>query len=361
MNNIKYKGWKIIFLLSVVLILPAHAVETASKVENTDKETFNPGKFVIGHVTDSYNWHITKIGNTELSIPLLVIVKSQDRGWFAFCSSRLNEGAVYEGFKISDTDQYKNKVIEILPNNEVVLPTDISITKNVASLLICSALVLWIVLSLARHYRKTPMKTPRGFLGAIEYIVIFVQDEIIKPCVGKDYLRYSPYLLTLFFFILINNLMGLIPFFPGGANVSGNLAITSVLAVCTFLVVNLSGNKEYWKDIFWPEVPIWLKVPLPIMPFLELFGIFTKPIALMVRLFANMLAGHMIAMVFMSIIFIFGAISPLVGTGVSVFAIFFAIFMNFLELLVCVIQAYVFTLLSSVFIGLSRIETKKEY
>lgn len=204
------------------------------------------------------------------------------------------------------------------------------------------------------------MKAPGGFLGAIEFVVIFVQDEVIKPCVGSDYKRYSPYLLTLFFFILINNLMGLIPVFPGGANVSGNLAITSVMAICTFLAINLFGNKEYWKDIFWPEVPTWLKVPLPIMPFLELFGIFTKPIALMVRLFANMLAGHMIAMVFMAMIFIFGAISPLVGTGVSVFAIFFAIFMNFLELLVCVIQAYVFTLLSSVFIGLSRMEPHKK-
>ncbi|MEN6363311.1 MAG: F0F1 ATP synthase subunit A [Bacteroidales bacterium] len=354
MSSNKYRGWKIVLLLLVVFLLPVHAGETA------EKKAFNPGEFVVGHVTDSYSWHITKSGETELSIPLLVIVKSQDRGWFAFCSCKLNEGATYRGFKIADADPYKNKVVEILPNNEMVRPTDISITKDVASLLICSALVLWIVLSLARHYKKAPMKAPGGFLGAIEFVVIFVQDEVIKPCVGSDYKRYSPYLLTLFFFILINNLMGLIPVFPGGANVSGNLAITSVMAICTFLAINLFGNKEYWKDIFWPEVPTWLKVPLPIMPFLELFGIFTKPIALMVRLFANMLAGHMIAMVFMAMIFIFGAISPLVGTGVSVFAIFFAIFMNFLELLVCVIQAYVFTLLSSVFIGLSRIEPHKK-
>jgi len=355
MSSNKYRGWKIVLLLLIVCLLPIHASNTE------EKEAFNPGKFVVGHVTDNYSWHITKLGDSELSIPLLVIVKSQDRGWFAFCSSNLNEGEVYNGFKISDTEPYKNKVVETLSNGEEVRPTDISITKNVASLLISAILVLWIVLSLAHHYKKHPMSAPKGFLGALEFVVIFVNDEVIKPCVGKDYKRYSPYLLTLFFFILINNLMGLIPVFPGGANVSGNLAITSVMAVCTFIVINLFGNKLYWKDIFWPEVPTWLKVPLPIMPFLELFGIFTKPVALMVRLFANMLAGHMIAMVFMAMIFIFGAISPLVGSGVSVFALFFAIFMNFLELLVCVIQAYVFTLLSSVFIGLSRMEEHAEH
>jgi len=353
MNNIKYRGWKIIFLLLVVCLLPVHASETA------ENGPFNAGEFVLGHVTDSYSWHVTKIGETELSIPLLVIVRSPDRGWYAFWSTNLNEGATYEGFKIATTDPYKKKVVEVLPNNQVLRPLDISITKNVMSLLVSAILVLWIVLSLARHYKKAPMKAPKGILGAIEFIVIFVQDEVIKPCVGKDYQRYSPYLLTVFFFILINNMLGVIPVFPGGANLTGNLAITAVLAVCTFFAVNIFGSREYWKDIFWPEVPVWLKVPIPMMPFLELFGIFTKPMALMVRLFANMLAGHMIAMVFMALIFVFGTISPMLGTGVSVLAIFFAIFMNFLELLVVVIQAYVFTLLSSVFIGLSRIEPHK--
>lgn len=205
------------------------------------------------------------------------------------------------------------------------------------------------------------MKAPGGFRGAMEYMVVFIQDGAIKPCIGKDYLRYSPYLLTLFFFILINNTMGIIPIFPGGANLTGNIATTMVLALCTMFVVNVFANKDYWRDIFLvPSVPMWLKFPIPMMPILELVGVFTKPLALMIRLFANMLAGHMIAMVFMALIFVFGSISPLLGTGVSVFSVFFAIFMNVLELLIIFIQAYVFTLLSAVFIGLSREETSRK-
>lgn len=355
MSNNKYRGWKIVLLLLVVFLLPAHAGET------TEKEAFNPGKFIIGHISNSYSWHITKVGEKELSIPLPVIVKSQDRGWFVFSSAHLEEGESYEGFVISKSEKNNQKVVELLPNNEEYRPIDISITKNVTSLLVSAILLLWMFLAMGRHYRKHPMVSPKGFLGAIEFVVVFIQDEVIKPCIGKDYQRYSPYLLTLFFFILINNILGVIPIFPGGANLTGNLAITGVLAACTFVTVNIFGNKHYWKDILWPEVPTWLKFPLPIMPFLELFGIFSKPMALMIRLFANMLAGHMIAMVFMSLIFVFGSISPMMGSGVSVLAIFFAIFMNFLELLVVVIQAYVFTLLSSVFIGLSRMEPAKEH
>ena len=356
MSNNKYRGWKIVLLLLIVCLLPAHAGETS------EKKAFNPAEFIIGHITDSYNWHITSIGGKEISIPLLVIVKSQDRGWFVFPSSRFEHGhAAYKGFEISQSAKYKGKAVEILPGNEEYRPLDLSITKNVASLLISSILICWIFLSLARHYKKAPMGSPKGFQGAMEVVVVFIQNEVIKPCIGKDYLRYSPYLLTLFFFILTNNILGIIPIFPGGANLTGNLATTFVLAVCTFIAVNVFATKEYWKEILWPEVPTWLKVPIPMMPFLELVGIFSKPIALMIRLFANMLAGHMIAMVFMAMIFIFGSISPMLGSGVSVLAIFFAIFMNFLELLVIFIQAYVFTLLSSVFIGLSRVEAHKAH
>ncbi|MDD4921209.1 MAG: F0F1 ATP synthase subunit A [Bacteroidales bacterium] len=356
MSNNKYRGWKIVLLLLVVFLLPAHASETA------EKEAFNPGKFIIGHISDAYGWHITAFGKNEISIPLPVIVKSQDRGWFVFSSSRFEHGhAAYEGFELSTSDKYNGKVVEIQPNNGEIRPMDLSITKNVASLLISAILLLVIFMSLAKHYRKAPMVSPRGFQGAMEVVVVFIQNEVIKPCIGKDYLRYSPYLLTVFFFILINNLLGVIPFFPGGANLTGNIAVTFVLATCTFVAVNVFGSKHYWKDILWPEVPVWLKCPIPMMPFLELVGIFSKPVALMIRLFANMLAGHMIAMVFMALIFVFGSISPMLGSGVSVLAILFAIFMNFLELLVIFIQAYVFTLLSSVFIGLSRMEPQKEH
>lgn len=356
MSSIKYKGLGLLLVLLVACLLPMHAVEKA------EKESFNAGKFILGHITDSYSWHVTKVGEKEVSIPLPVIVKSKDRGWFVFLSSKFEHGhASYQGFQLSKSETNKGKIVELLPNKTEVRPTDLSITKNVTSLLISAFLLLWIFLSLARHYKKGPKVAPKGFNGAMEFLVVFIHDQVIRPCVGKDYKRYSPYLLTIFFFILINNTMGLIPIFPGGANLTGNLACTGVLALCTFVVVNVFGNKHYWMDILWPDVPTFLKAPLPIMPFLELFGIFSKPMALMIRLFANMLAGHMIAMVFMSLIFIFGSISVAAGSGVSVLAVLFAIIMNILELLVVFIQAYVFTLLSSVFIGLSRLEPAKEH
>ena len=179
-------------------------------------------------------------------------------------------------------------------------------------------------------------------------------DDIIKSCVGPNYRKFAPYLLTAFFFIFVNNIMGLIPFFPGGANVTGNIAITMVLAICTFLAVNIFGTKHYWKDIFWPDVPWWLKVPVPMMPFIEFFGIFTKPFALMIRLFANMLAGHMAMLVLTCLIFISASMGPALNGTLTVASVLFNIFMNALELLVAFIQAYVFTMLSAVFIGLAQ-------
>jgi F-type H+-transporting ATPase subunit a len=356
MSNFNHK---IIILLLMAFILPSIAGAEESKPAG--KEAFNPGEFIIGHISDAYSWHITSVGKKEISIPLLVIVKSKDRGWFAFSSSRFEHGhAAYQGFQLSTSSKYNGKVVELQANGEEYRPLDLSITKNVASLLISAFLLCWIFLSLARHYKKTPMGAPKGFHGAMEFIVVFIQDGVIKPCIGKDYERYMPYLLTLFFFILINNLMGLIPIFPGGANLTGNIATTFVLALCSFVVINVFATKEYWKDIILvPDVPMWLKFPIPMMPVLELVGVITKPLALMIRLFANMLAGHMIAMVFMALIFIFGSMGLAAGAGISVLSVAFDIFMNFLEMLVIVIQAYVFTLLTSVFIGLSRVEPHK--
>lgn len=191
---------------------------------------------------------------------------------------------------------------------------------------------------------------------------MMVHDDLIKSCVGRDYKRFAPYLLTVFFFIFVNNLMGLIPFFPGGANVSGNIAVTLVLALCTFLAVNLFGTREYWKEIFWPEVPAWLKVPVPMMPAIELVGIFTKPFALMIRLFANMMAGHAVILSLTCLVFVTVSMGPVVNGSMTVVSVIFCIFMNLLELLVAFIQAYVFTMLSAVFIGLARVEPhhKKE-
>ena len=194
----------------------------------------------------------------------------------------------------------------------------------------------------------------------LEPIVEMINDEVIKESVGKDYKRYAPYLLTAFFFILINNLMGIIPIFPGGANVTGNIAVTFVLALCTFVAVNFFGNRHYWKDILWPDVPWWLKVPLPLMPLVEIFGMFTKPMALMVRLFANIMAGHSVILSFIAVIFLTVKMGPVINGSMTVAAVFFGVFMDCLELLVAFIQAYVFTMLSAVFIGLSRQEPEAE-
>ena len=190
-----------------------------------------------------------------------------------------------------------------------------------------------------------------------EFVINYVEDDVIKPALGKNYLKFSPYLLTAFFFILINNLMGLIPIFPFGANLTGNISVTLVLALFTYLITNIFGTKEYYKEIFWPEVPVFLKAPLPLMPLIEIIGTLTKPIALMIRLFANIFAGHMIILVLMALIFIFSSIMGVaVGAGVSVVSVAFSVFMYFLELLVAFIQAYVFTMLSAIFIGMAQVE-----
>ncbi len=352
-------GIKLLLLLLLVVTLPAFASEPAQKEgnETAKEEKFNPGEFIFSHIGDAYSWHVTKIGHTEIAIPLLVIAKSQSRGWFVFSSAKFHHGkSAYQGFEVASEGAFKGKLVEIVGNQQV-RPLDLSITKNVASLLISAMLLLWIFLSLAKFYRRDPMKAPKGFQGALEFLIVFMLDEVIKPGVGKGYAKYAPYLLTLFFFILINNMLGIVPLFPGGANLTGNIATTMVLAVLSLLIINVFANKEYWKEIFLvPTMPSWLRFPIPLMPFLELVSVFTKPLALCIRLFANMLAGHMIAMVFMAMIFIFGAISPLMGTGVSIFALFFAIFMNMLELLVIFLQAYVFTMLTSFFIGMAHPE-----
>lgn len=253
-----------------------------------EENTVDVKEIVFGHIGDSYEWHITDFGETKVIIPLPVIVYSGTTGWHVFLSSRLEEnGGCYEGLSIApEGSKYEGKLVEHDTAGNEVRPWDISITKVTLALLINSVLLIVIVLSVARWYRRHPQDSaaPGGFVGFMEMFIMMVNDDVIKSCVGPKYRKFAPYLLTAFFFIFINNLMGLIPVFPGGANVTGNIAITMVLAVCTFLAVNIFGTKAYWKDIFWPDVPWWLKVPVPMMPFIEFFGIFTKPFALMIRL-----------------------------------------------------------------------------
>ena len=309
-------------------------------------------EYLFGHVGDSYGWHITTFKGEPVSIHLPVIVHSKTTGWHVFSSKHIEEGEEFQGFVLNED----GKLVELQPDGSAVRPLDISITKNVLGLMINSLILVIIILLTARWYKRHDAcrEAPRGFTGMMEMLIMMVEDDIIKECVGPDYRRYSPYLLTAFFFIFVNNLMGIVPFFPGGANITGNIAITMTLALFTFLAVNIFGNKHYWKDILWPDVPTWLKVPLPLMPLIEIIGMFTKPFSLMVRLFANILAGHFMLLGVIAVIFLTAKMGVGLNAGLSVISVVFGIFMDVLELLVAFIQAYVFTMLSSVFIGLSR-------
>ena len=353
-----FRTIKIISILLVALFSAASDIFADDAHHGEEKETFDLKEMIFSHLADSYDWHIYTLGDKHVSIPLLVIVKSEERGWFMFMSSRLEHGhASYNGFQISHSESYNRKIVEIGANGEEIRPFDISITKNVVSILLTCIVLLVVFLSLAKGYRKNPLKSRRGFAGSIEMLVLAIYDDVIKPCVGKDYKRFAPYLLTAFFFIFLSNMLGLIPLVPGGANVTGNISVTFALALCTFIITNVFGSREYWREIFWPDVPILLKVPIPIMPFVELLGVITKPFALMVRLFANMMAGHMIILVLAGLIFIFYVMGgAAVASGVSVLSLVFSIFMLALDVLISFIQAYVFTMLSAIFIGMSRVE-----
>lgn len=344
------KGHIRILLLVLTALLPV----------SLHAEELDMNEYLLGHVGDSYGWHITTIKDHHVTIHLPVILYSKTTGWHCFSSKHIEEGEEYEGFRIAgDDEKHSGKLVEITDGG-AVKPLDISITKNVFGMMINSLIVLVIVLCGARWYRRHDAReeAPRGFAGLVEMMVTMVEDDIIRPCVGKDYKRYSPYLLTAFFFIFINNLMGIVPFFPGGANITGNIAVTLGLALCTFFAVNLFGNKHYYKDIFWPNVPVFLKA-FPLMPLIEIIGVFTKPFSLTVRLFANILAGHMMILGVLALIFITSSMGAALNGGLSAVAVLFAVFMDILECLVAFLQAYVFTMLSSVFIGLSRQEPEE--
>lgn len=338
-------------LLAFLMLLPLSA-----RAEDLDMN-----EYLFGHVGDSYEWHITTVNGHHVTIPLPVIVHSKTSGWHVFSSEKLEEGE-HDGFYIApDGEKHAGKIVERQQDGSSVKPLDISITKNVLGLMVNSMVLLIVILTVARWYRRHDAReeVPTGFAGVIEMIITMVQDDIIKECIGKDYRRYSPYLLTAFFFIFINNLMGIIPFFPGGANVTGNIAVTLCLAIFTFLAVNLFGNKHYYKDIFWPEVPMFLKA-FPLMPLIEIIGMFTKPFSLMIRLFANILAGHVMILGVVAVIFLTARLGFAMNAGMTVIAVLFGVFMDVLEFLVAFLQAYVFTMLSAVFIGLSRQEPESE-
>lgn len=328
------------FILPLLLLLPMTA-----KAEDGE---FEVSEVIFEHIGDSYEWHFFNIGEKSVALHLPVIVRSKTSGWHCFSSSRLEHGAEHEGFIISPQS---GKVVELI-DGEQVRPFDISITKNVLALMMSSLLLAVLVLLSARWYRRHDVQkeAPQGIAALMEPLVMMVHD-MARENIGEDYRKYSPYLCTAFFFILLNNFLGIVPFFPGGANLTGNIAVTMVLALCTFLTVNLFGTKHYYKDIFWPDVPAFLK---PIMPVIEVFSALVKPISLTIRLFANMLAGHILILSLVCIIFIMYKFGPVLFGSMTVISVLFGLFMDLLECLVAFIQAYVFTMLSSIYIGLSR-------
>ena len=324
-------------------------------------EPLDVKSFIFGHTGDGYCFHITEIKGKPVCVWLPIIAHSKETGWHVFSSKHvceLKEGETYQGFAIAPISdpKYPGKLVEIDSKGEVSRPFDLSFTRNAFGIFLVCGFMLAFFLPAARKYKKDPMATPTKYQGMVEWLTCMVLDGIISPSIPKSSVpKFAPYLLTVFFFIFFCNLFGLIPFFPFGSNVTGNLSITLVLALCTYVAVNVLGNKHYWKEILWPDVPLFLKFPIPLMPIIELVSTLTKPFALMIRLFANILAGHIVIMVLMALIFIIGGMYGAgMGAATSIISIFMMVFMTALECLVAYIQAYVFTMLSSIFIGMSQ-------
>jgi F-type H+-transporting ATPase subunit a len=343
-----------LFLFILLFSFNPTGFSQESKPDTASKEKFKAGEFILDHISDSHEWHIfTKKNGESFAIYLPVIIYSKERGLSFFSSNRLAHGQEYKGFKLEEEGELKGKIVSVDKEGKIDeknLPLDFSMTKAVIGMLSAALIGLWIFISMARSYKKTGVSHPKGIQSFLEPVILFVRDDIAIPNIGKHkYEKYMPYLLTVFFFILINNLMGLVPFPPPfGANVTGNIAVTFTLAFFTFLITQFSGNKNYWRHIFaTPGVPVWL---LPIMIPVELIGIISKPFALMIRLFANITAGHIIVLSLICLIFVFGSLA------VAPVSILFVIFMDCLELLVAFLQAYVFTLLSALFISLAVAE-----
>ena len=344
------KVLKYLFVAAVLMIAPL----SASASGHGGGEEFSPKEMVMEHLADSYEWHITTIKDRDIVVPLPVIVRSST-GWHIFSSDKIcHEGAVYEGMYIAHEGKYKDKIVEDI-NGVQKRPIDLSLTKTACGAIFSLLIVMILFLVAARAYKKRDEVDycPKGLAGLMEWLIDSIMNSVIKPCVGSNYRKFAPYLLTAFFFIFVTNLLGLIPIFPGGANVTGNISITLFMAVATMLAVNLFGSKHYYKDIFWPDVPIFLKA-IPLMPLIEIIGIFTKPFALMMRLFANIFAGHSIILSLCCMIFLTAHLGAAMSGSMTAVALIFMIFMNCLELLVAFLQAYVFTMLSAVFIGLAQ-------
>jgi F-type H+-transporting ATPase subunit a len=368
------KKYLAIIILSVFTILNSNALASS------EAATFDAKEFALHHIADANEWHI--VGN--FTIPLPCILYHPQNGLSIFMSNKLPEAhhevkaeephiedthtedtLIHEGHKTildhtNETHHADNYKGYVMNHGRVATADgskfyDFSITKNVATLLLVAALLIGIFISVAKAYKRREGMAPKGLQSFMEPLILFVRDEVVKPNLGKKTDRYLPYMMTLFFFILFGNLLGLIPFISN-PNLTGNITITAALALMTFLLINLHANKYYWGHIFNPPgVPGWVKIIL--VP-IEIAGIFIKPVALMIRLFANITAGHIIILSLIGLIFIFGkaGANPGAGFGAAPISVAFALFMSFMELLVAFLQAYIFTMLSCLFIALAQEE-----
>jgi F-type H+-transporting ATPase subunit a len=305
--------------------------------DSSQPATFNPGDAIMHHIQDAHQLHFFKLGDFDAVVHLPIIAVSQ-KGIDVFGSKRLVDGA-YQGYQFNAHGK-----IERVDGAGFL---NLSITKNVLMMLLGAFLLVWLFRKAAKAYTKRDGQAPKGVQSFLETIIVFVRDQVVRPVMGEKGDRYMPYLLTVFFFIWICNLIGLLPGFA--ANITGNIAVTMTLALFTFFITMFSSTRHYWAHMIKPPgVPAWV---LPIIVFVEFIGIFVKPIALCIRLFANMTAGHIIILSFAMLIFIFGEMSTVAGFGVSVVSVAFMLFMFLLELLVAALQAYIFTILSATFIN----------
>jgi F-type H+-transporting ATPase subunit a len=346
---------------------PAESNATEQSEPAKEKGKLNPGNLLLEHILDSHEFHFITVGKTEVSIPLPIILYSSGKGFSFFMSSRFEHGKeTYMGYRMIDEeylDKLKQEGVDVQKKmlsvgkiigvdaagnwDASISVLDLSMTRNVVQMLLGLILLVWLLVGVAKKYKRNgAMVAPSGFQNAVEPVITFVRDEVCKPNLGKKYEKYMPYMLTVFFFILIGNLIGLI---PGTANVTGNIAFTAVLGLISFVVIIFSSNKHFWLHIFNPPgVPLGVKfILVPV----EILGIFTKPFALIIRLFANMVAGHMIITCLILLIFIFGALNQTVGYSFSPVSIAFCVFIYFIEILVAFLQAFIFANLTAVFIG----------
>lgn len=320
--------------------------------EPAKEEGFDAGKLIVEHIGDSHGWHLWGEGHNAVSIPLPVIIYS-DKGLDIFMSSAFHHGEsdVQGKYRYRLAENHVRAVGETGGIDEETSKKlmDFSITKNVCSLFISAFILLWIFLTVAKSYKQRVGQAPKGIQSFMEPLIVLIRDDVAKASIGPKYEKFMPYLLTAFFFIFVNNLLGLLPIFPGGANLTGNIAVTAVLACLTLVITLLSSNGHYWRHIFaMPGVPIPVLI---ILTPIEILGVVLRPFVLMIRLFANITAGHIIGLAFFSLIFIFGKMSAGAGFGVAVVSVAFTIFMGLMELLVAFLQAYVFTLLSAIYFG----------